>query len=246
MVVCAAFACDRQLNAGYNLRDAAGGDDASVRPLGRFTANGMMTGALLNGDARLVNGAIVLTEAVKRQGGTALFPTPFRLESAGTMSAHLVFRIEPSDDPADGVALFWHADPRGARALGGIGGSLAVGGITPGITVAFDTHDGTSFEQAPRVVIARLDSFPENVVVMKPPPFALTTGEDVHAWVELRAGEIAVFVANNAGRPGEPWVRAQLDLRAELGESVFVGVGAATGDKCSRHVVESLDVSTTR
>ena len=47
------------------------------------------------------------------------------------------------DNGADGAAIVFHNDPRGANAIGAVGGGLAVGGIQNGLAIEFDTYDST-------------------------------------------------------------------------------------------------------
>ena len=48
-----------------------------------------------------------------------------------------------SDGGADGAAIVFHNDPRGANAIGAFGSGLAVGGIQNGLAIEFDTYNST-------------------------------------------------------------------------------------------------------
>lgn len=234
------FACDPRLDAGYNLSVAA---DASPP----FSINNVATDLSLNGTAELSGGELVLTQAQKNQGGTAFFPMPFAVNAATTMDVHLVFRIGPSDDPADGVALVWHADPQGPRALGGNGGGLSVGDLSPKVAVVFDTHDGSDLELVPAVSIERNEDRSSSTRPhARAAPFPLASGKPIHCWVVYRSGDMKVFVAESPVKPNEPWIEAPVVLEAEVGDSLYFGVAASTGARFSRHAVHALQVSVTR
>ena len=49
-----------------------------------------------------------------------------------------------SDGGADGAAIVFHNDPRGANAIGAVGSGLAVGGIQNGLAIEFDTYNSTA------------------------------------------------------------------------------------------------------
>ena len=48
-----------------------------------------------------------------------------------------------SDGGADGAAIVFHNDPRGANAIGAFGSGLGVGGIQNGLAIEFDTYNST-------------------------------------------------------------------------------------------------------
>ena len=55
-----------------------------------------------------------------------------------------------NDAGADGAAIVFHNDPRGANAIGSDGSGLAVGGIQNGLAIEFDTYDSTAADLARR------------------------------------------------------------------------------------------------
>ncbi len=246
-VVVLLFACDSRLDAGYNLlvkADAAADGSAAVSPA--FAINDVATELSLNGNAELLQGQLVLTQPLEDQEATAFFPTPFTISASTTMEVHLVFQIDPSEIPADGVALVWHADPKGPRALGGKGGGISIGFLSPKVAVVFDTHNGNGLELAPAVFIQSNNDRPSDQPHARTEPFPLASGKVIHCWVNYRSGDLQVYVSESAVRPNEPWVRAEVALEVEVGPSVFFGVAAATGVKFSRHVVHSLRIAVAR
>jgi hypothetical protein len=248
-IVALLASCDANLDAGYN-RDSAvrTGPDAAVDvmvPLAdNFTVEGKAVQLQLNGDAKLQGNQIVLTEELDSQQGTAVVPTPFSLVPARDFSIELVFQIEYSMIAADGIALVWHADPKGTLALGGAGGGLAIGELKPSVAVVFDTHNGNGNEPAPGISIGHGGDFSSTPLVVRDPPFDLTNGNLVYAWITYRQGVLSVFVSDGNMRPIDPWISTRVDLAAELGAEAFLGVGAATGAKFSRHTLHALRVTT--
>jgi fibronectin-binding autotransporter adhesin len=97
-----------------------------------FGTNG--TGWSLNGGSAVASDVLTLTSNANDQGRSAFlttrvplggFTTSFRYQAAGNRAA-------------DGTFFVLHNDTRGASALGGTGGTMAYGGITPSAAVAFN------------------------------------------------------------------------------------------------------------
>jgi len=62
----------------------------------------------------------------------------------GAFSTSFVLRDLPVNNFADGMAFVLQADPRGTAALGGGGGDIGYGGITPSVAVEFNIWDNNS------------------------------------------------------------------------------------------------------
>ncbi len=82
--------------------------------------------------------------------GTAWPTRPARRcrRSASTCSKDFTVAFDvnlgASDAGADGAAIVFHNDPRGANAIGIHGSGLAVGGIQNGLAIEFDTYNSTA------------------------------------------------------------------------------------------------------
>jgi|GEM_PF-3996639 len=243
-------ACDANLNAGYNRDGAIRGtldaalDVATPRMSRNFTLEGQPVFLQKNGNAKADGEHIVLTEELESQQGTVFIPSPFALIANGDFNIEMIFQIETSSVAADGIALVWHADSRGAFALGGSGGGISIGELTPSVAVVFDTHNGNGNEPAPGIGIGHGGDFAVAPLVVRDPPFDLANGNRVYVWITHRAGVMAVFVADSNVKPVLPWITTPVDLAAELGAEAFVGVAAATGAKFARHTLLALHVKT--
>ncbi|MDX2024504.1 MAG: L-type lectin-domain containing protein [Deltaproteobacteria bacterium] len=240
-------ACDDRLNAGYNLPAAITGDAAptDATPSSPFSFNGKPVALQLNGDAVSLDPAlgIELTRSLENQEGSAYLPMMMPLTAGKVITVFAAFVIEPSELAADGVAFVWHNDPRGIYALGGTGGGISIGNLTPSFAVVFDTHNGSGFELAPNVCMGHGNNFATAAVATRTVPFDLPTGEPVFVWIDYGAQRLAVFVSHVASKPTAPWIEAPVDLVKEVGSTAAFGVAAATGAKHSRHRLLSLQVS---
>jgi Legume lectin domain len=248
IVVALGVACDANLDAGYNHDRVTpiGADAGMDAPLQsrNFTVEGQPILLQKNGSARAVGEAIVLTEDLESQQGTAFIPTPFALAPRRNFTIDMIFQIEYGTIAADGIALVWHADLMGAFALGGAGGGISIGELNPSLAVVFDTHNGNGNEPAPGIMIGHGGDFSSTPLVVRDPPFDLADGRRVYAWLTYRGGVMDVFVADVNTKPAEPWISTPVDLTAEVGAEAFLGVAAATGAKFARHTLHALHVKT--
>ena len=67
-----------------------------------------------------------------------------------------------SDAGADGAAVVFHNDPRGANAIGTIGGGLGVAGIQNGLAIEFDTYNNNAAGQTGPDIASRPHRFPRH------------------------------------------------------------------------------------
>ena len=91
-----------------------------------------------HGSASVANDVYTLTTAAG-QAGTAM--STGRIDVRQNFTVAFEVNLGTSDGGADGAAIVFHNDPRGANAIGAGGSGLAVGGIENGLAIEFDTYN---------------------------------------------------------------------------------------------------------
>jgi len=152
------------------------------------------------------------------------------------------------DFGADGAALVFHNDPRGAGAIGRAGGGLGVGGIADGLAIEFDTYANVFNNPQPNAdIVADHTSFIGTDRAFGTVAVALPNIEN-GAWH-------AVVVSWNATAQTLRYTvdnRSAGSLTADLvseffGGSQFVhfGFGAATGGLSNTQSVRNVSTNAT-
>ena len=95
-----------------------------------------------HGSASVANNVFTLTTAGDYQAGTAM--STGRIDVSQNFTVAFEVNLGTSDGGADGAAIVFHNDPRGANAVGAFGSGLAVGGIQNGLAIEFDTYNSTA------------------------------------------------------------------------------------------------------
>ena len=92
-----------------------------------------------NGSASFAGNVFTLTTAAGDfDAGTAMSTQRIDVRQDFTVA----FEVNLGDsDGADGAAVVFHNDPRGAGAIGGAGGGLGISGIANGLAIEFDTYN---------------------------------------------------------------------------------------------------------
>ncbi len=217
----------------------------------------------LNGNARQ-NGAVLrLTDDGLGQAGSAFHSKPFLVEADARFSTRFAFRIGGvhGSGPlgSDGLAFVIHGDPRGGAALGNAGEGLGFGTnatsgnvvdpIAPSVAVEFDTHQNAAFDPDGNHVALVLDGQVSRHAALSSAPCpapagialgCLNSGEPVYVWIDYGAAvpqRLEVFASSRAVKPTAPLLRKDgLDL-ATLGERLYFGFTAATGEGTNVHEV---------
>ena len=161
-------------------------------------------------------------------------------------------RVEPSADSmyvADGMAVLLQSSPAGTAALGGLGSGMGYSGITPSVAVELDTFQNMWDPRQPHVAITHggdpVHTSPNNAALPAPvtlpslqPPIDLTSGPTtVFIWVDyaMATKTLQVSLSLTATKPVTPALTTTaLDLTAELGPTMFVGLTASTAMFFSR------------
>jgi hypothetical protein len=96
-----------------------------------------------HGSASVANNVYTLTTA-GGQAGTAM--STGRIDVRQNFTVAFDVNLGASDAGADGAAIVFHNDPRGANAVGAPGSGLAVAGIQNGLAIEFDTYNSSAVE----------------------------------------------------------------------------------------------------
>jgi hypothetical protein len=105
-----------------------------------FFTNG--AGWKLNGGAVISNNLLTLTDGANGEARSFFFKSPMYI---GAFQASFIYQDVGGVDGnnADGFAFCLQNDPRGAAAVGGGGGALALSGITPSAALTFNLYTGS-------------------------------------------------------------------------------------------------------
>lgn len=92
----------------------------------------------MNGAARVKNNQIILTEDTPSQTGSAFLPLPIELQDVIVITTFTI--KHEADDGADGMAIVFHSDTRGLKALGQGGCDMGYGGLLDCLAIELDTY----------------------------------------------------------------------------------------------------------
>ena len=157
-----------------------------------------------------------------------------------------------SDTGADGAAIVFHNDPRGANAIGADGSGLGVGGIQNGLAIEFDTYNSTaaglSGAGMPGFDIASDHTgFLGTNSAFATTPVALPNIED-GAWHPVVVTWNAATQTLNYTFDNQPMGTLTSDIATQfLGGSNFAyfGFGAGTGGLSNTQSVRNINVTAT-
>ena len=87
------------------------------------------------------NATLTLTTTAGNEASSAIYNAPVGYQNFTTQFTYTETGGNP---PADGIAFMLENDPRTTKAIGGLGGGLGYGGITPSFAVEFNVYEGSS------------------------------------------------------------------------------------------------------
>jgi hypothetical protein len=236
-----ASACDRRLDAGGSDPDAAASADAPA------AVDGNVTGAMvLNGNARLDNGALILTDDRENQVGSAFLPQAIAAPASGSLWVRVVFQMTVSSIAADGFAVVVQGTTAGPRALGGTGGGLGYFGFSPSLAVEVDTHDELGAGESEHLALVRDgDNYADRALAQtNTRPLSPSDGSVHTLWVRFAPDRVEAWLAPGAtSRPATPMLQAAVPVRDHFPGPVWIGLTASTGAKYAEHRVLEFVVS---
>jgi hypothetical protein len=187
---------------------------------------------ILNGVATCGDGVIhLVTNTYQRSAVYAPCRIPFGPDTA--FSIALTFSIAVvTADPADGLAVVVHDDPRGTAAVGIGGGSLGIGQIAPSVAVGFDCHYNVELaDPADTFIAIRRDGVIAAPDVWTAPTTSFLSGSPTHVWIDYdaRAHLLETRSSTLDVRPDQPELETQVDLATAFGGGMYVGVTSSSG-----------------
>lgn len=197
----------------------------------------------LNGSALLNGTDLLVTNNQANQKASVMYRPPFAVTS--DIHIEIQFRIsQPVNGGADGMAFVMHADPRGASAIGAIGGGLSYGGavgerISPSVVVELDTFQN-GFD-ANNNHIAITQNGDETIHLARfDPAFDMRTVESFHVWIDYNAtaSNLDVYISQNATKPVAAQMTQTINLATAFGNMPFyMGFTGATGGAQEVHEI---------
>merc|ERR1712070_51830 len=165
-------------------------------------------------------------------------------------STHIKYRIYgQKNGSADGMAFVMHQDPRGASAMGGGGGGLAVYTsvkVKPALVIELDSYNNggnvvwDSYADAIHVVLIKEDGTTQELAEIKTAVRNSESGSG-GLWVDYDGYTLSVShsATNGNSKPSSPIATAQIDLSTFFDslETLYYGFTGATGGQSDNHDV---------
>ncbi len=218
------------LTPGPNGGATVGVEDATLK-VGTTASGrvGEMGDFQLNSNAALVSSNdFRLTTATGSVGGSAFWKE--RVNATRPWEAQFTYEIPNCPaSPADGFTFLLQNNVNGAKALGGVGGSIGAVGVTPSLGAAFNVYNNDT-------VGWFYDNAKKDMAGVPLTPTAIQVGADIRVTHDGQ-GKLTTTVYSKGTNAVFRQSKA-FDIRAKLGSSAaYVGVTAATGGSvCEQHV----------
>lgn len=201
-----------------------------------------VAGLQINGNASQQGSKLNLTPPTFNQSGTAFSTSTIALTADASFSTAFTFEILQRGGLGGGADGLTFTVQTQANNVGGIGGGIGYAGITPSVTVEFDTFDNGEVGASNHVAIHQ-NGNPSSPLASTPeisPDF--DNGSVWHAWVDYNGSSklLEVRWADSASRPFAAGLSATVDLPSVLGSpDVYVGFTSGTGSGYGEHNVLS-------
>ena len=194
-----------------------------------------------NGSASVAGNVFTLTTAAGDfDAGTAM--STQRIDVRQDFTVAFEVNLASDSDGADGAAVVFHNDPRGAGAIGGAGGGLGVSGIANGLAIEFDTYNNGAGD-----IASDHTGFRGTNSAFATPPVALADLEN-GAWHPVVVTWNAATQTMSYTVDGQSRGTLTGNIATQfLGGSNFahVGFGAATGGLTNTQSVRNVNVTAT-
>lgn len=200
------------------------------------------------GSASAVTNQLELTNnSSTDQAGAAHYKIPFEIGADTSFDAEFELAIGPhgGGGGADGMTLTIHG--QAGFPVGNSGSDLGAVGISPGVSVVFDTFDNTA--KGVRVCVTS-DGACVNGSGLAP-SFDMAAVSSFYSWVDYdgTTNTLSVYVSTLSTKPMSPLLTQSVDLGLLLGatpgEPAFFAFTAGTGGLTSRHAVSQLSLTVT-
>jgi len=222
------------------------------------------TTIMFNGDMGATDTTLRLTQDEPSQAGSAFFAMPFNLDPDSSFRTEFQFVIGGTNNGgsqgSDGLAFVVHNDLRGAMALGNGGEGLGFGindttatpvaAIAPSLVIEFDTHLNAFPERIGQDlddnhVALIIDGDVSDHRASARPALLLNSGSPLFAWVDYDGvkDRLWVYLSDTEEKPSTPLFSFTVDLYESLGNQVFFGFAAGTGDGFNIHEVQSWEIN---
>ena len=190
----------------------------------------------LNGDAAQAGNVLRVAPDANNQRGTAFVSTPFLINAATSFSTDFRFRMAGStSDGADGLSFI--LQPFGPGAIGTPGEGMGYESLNPSLAIELDTYQN-GFDPNANHVGVQINGSTTSVATANP-GFDMEDGAVHRAWIDYdgTANTLRIYIADNpATKPTVPTlVVTGIDLVGQVGSSLYMGFGAATGALRNNH-----------
>jgi hypothetical protein len=190
-------------------------------------------GLKVNGDAKIVDDALRLTENLQtRQAGSVFYDQAISLADNGSFRSVFSFRITGSTGGAHGLTFTFQNDSEKSSALGSSGPGMGFEGISKAVAIEFDTRGSLSGERSDNHVAIIVGSV-TNELAQVPATVDLNDGSVYHAWVDYNgiSDSLSIYLSDSSEKPPYLLAEAKIDLEAEIGAMAFFGFTGGTGAK---------------
>ncbi|HXJ18792.1 MAG TPA: L-type lectin-domain containing protein [Polyangia bacterium] len=183
-----------------------------------------------------------LTPAMAYQSGSAFGTQMIRVHDfSSTFSFRMTAPggVMDADQHLGADGITFTIQPVSAS-IGGDGRGLGIGGVTPAISIEFDTFlndDAATADPSSSHIGVDIDGNVHSVITTDISPF-LNDGNRWYAWVDCDGKTLTVRVNETGVRPDEAQLTYALDVEGTLGtDTAYVGFTAATGGGYQNHFI---------
>jgi len=133
--------------------------------------------------------------------------------------------------PADGVVFALQSTTGGIAAVGGGGGDIGIGGVTPSVAVEFDTYTNPWDPNANHIAVDVNGDVGAPVAVADSPLALFGTPFTARVAYDAPTTTLTVFIGPQGSVPATPLITTKVDIAATLGTAspAYAGFTGSTG-----------------
>jgi hypothetical protein len=221
---------------------AASSAEASTVGFCNFSNAGQLQGVQLEGSAVTNSGVVGLTTDSTNQSGSAWLKTPVALTATTIVKTHFRFRMYFNSDATGGDGITFSMQNKSTTANSG--GSLAVSGLSPAVSVEFDTNKDNQDDPNGNHVGVIVNGKTNQHLAYASPPFNMKNGNVTDVWVDYTPSDkkLRVYMAQNAPKPATALLTTSIDLYAATdafgaGNTVIMGFTGSTSSEVNHQDV---------